>query len=76
MDIQRAAGDTSRDSEIIRRFMYSFKTSQWPEHVRIPDAFYDPRALAANRGDLAALHAKCVVLDDRDVFVSSANFTG
>ncbi|MGB6192324.1 MAG: phospholipase D-like domain-containing protein, partial [Terracidiphilus sp.] len=40
-----------------------------------PEIFYDPRALWADRSKRAALHAKCIVADGRDVFVSSANFT-
>ncbi len=40
-----------------------------------PEVFYDPRALSIDRTKRAALHAKCVVGDGRDVFVSSANFT-
>ena len=40
-----------------------------------PEVFYDPRAISADRYSRAALHAKCVVIDCRDVFVSSANFT-
>lgn len=75
LDIQRPAGDTSTDSEIVRRFMHRFATTQWPEGSRLPEVYYDPRALAANRADRAALHAKCVVVDDQEVFVSSANFT-
>jgi phosphatidylserine/phosphatidylglycerophosphate/cardiolipin synthase-like enzyme len=37
--------------------------------------YYDPRSLAFERGKCAALHAKCIVVDRRTVFVSSANFT-
>jgi len=75
LDIQRVAGDTSSDSEIVRRFMANFIQTQWPEHSRKPQVFYDPRALAVNRADRAALHAKCVIVDELEVFVSSANFT-
>ena len=75
LDIQRAAGDTSTDDEIVRRFMHRFITTQWPEGARLPEVYYDPRALAVDRAERAALHAKCVVVDNREVFVSSANFT-
>ncbi len=75
LDIQRPVGDTSADGEIIRRFMSRFATTQWPEGIRLPEVYYDPRALAMERNDRAALHAKCVVVDDKEVFVSSANFT-
>jgi len=41
----------------------------------LPDIFYDPRSLALPADKRASLHAKCVVVDRREVFVSSANFT-
>jgi phosphatidylserine/phosphatidylglycerophosphate/cardiolipin synthase-like enzyme len=75
LDIQRSAGDTSADTEIVQRFIYRFVTTQWPEGARLPEIYYDPRALSVDRVDRAALHAKCVVIDDQEVFVSSANFT-
>jgi phosphatidylserine/phosphatidylglycerophosphate/cardiolipin synthase-like enzyme len=37
--------------------------------------FYDPRSVTLEPGKAAALHAKCVVIDEFDLFVSSANFT-
>lgn len=44
----------------------------WP---RRPEICYDPRALALGTGGRASLHAKCVVVDHRWAFVTSANFT-
>lgn len=75
LEIQRSLGDTSSESAIVQRFMHRFVTTQWPENTRIPEVYYDPRALAVDRADRAALHAKCVVIDDKELFVSSANFT-
>ena len=75
LEIQRPAGDTSANSEIVQRFMHRFATTQWPEEAGLPEVYYDPRALAVDRAGRAALHAKCVVVDDQEVFVSSANFT-
>lgn len=74
-DIPRPKGDTSANSEIIARFVYRFKTHQWPIGSRLPAVFCDPRSLAANREKAACLHAKCIVVDTRKVFISSANFT-
>jgi phosphatidylserine/phosphatidylglycerophosphate/cardiolipin synthase-like enzyme len=37
--------------------------------------FYDPRSLARDAAQRSSLHAKCVVIDRRVAFVSSANFT-
>ncbi len=75
LDIQRSAGDTSANSEMVQRFMHRFATTQWPEGARLPEVYYDPRALTVDRADRAALHAKCIVVDNQEVFVSSANFT-
>jgi hypothetical protein len=75
LDIQRKPGDTSSSAELVRRFAHRFKTEEWPLGQPCPEVFYDPRALATDRSKRAALHAKCVVADCRDVFVSSANFT-
>lgn len=35
----------------------------------------DPRTLAINAANRAVLHAKCVVVEEAELFVSSANFT-
>lgn len=75
LDIQRAYGDTSATEELVRRFLYRFRTAEWPGDSRMPEIFFDPRALSAEKNDRAALHAKCVVVDGKAVFVSSANFT-
>ena len=48
--------------------------STWPGH-RMPEVFYDPRSLASGPGKRMSLHAKCVVVDNRWAFVTSANFT-
>lgn len=75
LDIQRKPGDTSSSAEIVRRFAHRFQSEEWPIGKSCPEIFYDPRALSPDRSKRAALHAKCVVADSRDVFVSSANFT-
>jgi phosphatidylserine/phosphatidylglycerophosphate/cardiolipin synthase-like enzyme len=74
-DIQRNPGDTSTPSELVARFAHSFRTHQWPIGKRLPEIFYDPRSLEFDRSKAAALHAKCVVVDRTELFVSSANFT-
>jgi phospholipase D-like protein len=75
LDIQRDAGDTSSLSEVVARFLEHFRRTQWPPGKRLPEIFYDPRSLAIASQHRAALHAKCVIIDARHVFVSSANFT-
>lgn len=75
LDIQRRDGDTSTSSELVRRFLHRFRSSEWPTKAPLSQIHYHPRSLALARQDRAALHAKCVVVDGKDVFVSSANFT-
>ncbi len=73
--IARAMGDTeTSDDEIVYRYAAGFLADHWPGG-RAPELFYDPRTLSKSFDQRAALHAKCVVVDDRVAFVSSANFT-
>jgi len=75
LDIQRPQGDTSVPREIVRRFAERFRTTQWPKGARLPEMHFDPRALEPDSLKRACLHAKCVVIDRKDLFISSANFT-
>jgi phosphatidylserine/phosphatidylglycerophosphate/cardiolipin synthase-like enzyme len=75
LDIQRRQGNTSAPAELVREFVQRFRTSQWPSGRPLPQVFYDPRSVTLESGKAAALHAKCVVIDEFDLFVSSANFT-
>ncbi len=75
LDIQRGPGDTSAATELMLRFAERFRSQQWPEDRPLPEVFFDPRSLETDPGQRACLHAKCVVVDERQVFVSSANFT-
>jgi phosphatidylserine/phosphatidylglycerophosphate/cardiolipin synthase-like enzyme len=75
LDIQRDHGDTSAASEVVMRFIDHFRRVQWPTSKRLPEIFYDPRSLEPDPHNRASLHAKCVIVDGRDLFVSSANFT-
>ncbi len=75
LDIQRGPGDTSAPSQLVRRFTNNFRTHQWPHDRPYPQLFYDPRTIELSPQKRASLHAKCVVVDNRSIFVSSANFT-
>jgi phosphatidylserine/phosphatidylglycerophosphate/cardiolipin synthase-like enzyme len=74
LDIQRGHGDTTTP-ELILRFAARFRSNQWPKDRPLPEVFFDPRSLESDSERRACLHAKCVVIDGKDVFVSSANFT-
>jgi len=73
LDIARKYGDTSLDSEIVRRFTQDFRKRHWP-WPELPKLYYDPRSLFLN-DQKASLHAKCVVIDRRIALITSANFT-
>jgi len=74
LDIPRKFGDTSLESEIVRRFAREFRERHWP-WPNSPRVFYDPRSLSDNPEHRSSLHAKCVVADRSAALVTSANFT-
>lgn len=57
-----------------KAFRETFVREHWPRKTRMPALYYDPesRKQGATR---ASLHAKCVVVDGRWAFITSANFT-
>jgi phosphatidylserine/phosphatidylglycerophosphate/cardiolipin synthase-like enzyme len=75
LDIQRGHGDSTTAPELILRFAARFRSDQWPKDRPLPEVFYYPRSLETDTERRTCMHAKCVVVDGRDVFVSSANFT-
>ena len=72
--IARPAGDTSLESEIVRRFAADFRKRHWP-WSNPPSLYFDARGLAQSASERASLHAKCVVVDRRAALITSANFT-
>lgn len=75
LDIARPDRDTTSSEILVSRFTQRFRESQWPRDCRLPAVFYDPRSVADEKPVRSSLHAKCVVVDAEQVFVSSANFT-
>jgi phosphatidylserine/phosphatidylglycerophosphate/cardiolipin synthase-like enzyme len=75
LNISRGDGDTTRAAILVSRYVERFKTTQWPSGSRLPIVYYDPRSVSDDGPVRSSLHAKCVVVDVKDVFVSSANFT-
>ena len=69
----RTTGNTSAADAIATRFAPDFKRN-WPG-TRRPDFCYDPRSVDQADGPGAVLHAKAVVHDREQVFVTSANLT-
>ena len=58
----------------VNGFRNHFITRLWPGR-RLPGLYYDPRSLHPDPTQRAILHAKCVIIDDMQVFLTSANFT-
>jgi phosphatidylserine/phosphatidylglycerophosphate/cardiolipin synthase-like enzyme len=75
LDIHRPQVDTTQASLLAHRFADRFKNAQWPKDRPLPEVFYDPRSLDISASEKSAMHAKCIVVDNRDLFISSANFT-
>ena len=74
LDVRRPDGDASSEDEVVRRFAARFKEKVWPGR-RLPELCYDPRAVDLDPHRRASLHAKCIVVDELQAFISSANFT-
>jgi len=75
LDVKREYRDTKTENEeILKAFIDRFKNEQWPGK-RFPEIYYDPRSLVKDPKNRSCLHAKCVVIDKKVSFVSSANFT-
>jgi phosphatidylserine/phosphatidylglycerophosphate/cardiolipin synthase-like enzyme len=74
LNVTRSHDDTRTEAEIVEEFRHRFIANHWTD-VRIPDLYYDPRALSVEATPKAVLHAKCIVIDERWSFVTSANFT-
>jgi phosphatidylserine/phosphatidylglycerophosphate/cardiolipin synthase-like enzyme len=73
LNIARPDNDSTPAEILVSRYAQRFRDSQWPKDCRLPAVFYDPRSLAEDKR--SSLHAKCVVVDAEQIFVSSANFT-
>jgi len=59
---------------LLTLFARAFLENDWPGR-RTPEVFYDPRGLSTESRPKAALHAKCVVADEEEALITSANFT-
>lgn len=74
VNIARPHGEHRAAAEVVADWAGRFRAAVWPGKV-LPAVFYDPRALVTDGPTRASMHAKCVVIDERIAFVTSANFT-
>ena len=75
LNIPRPDRDSTKSEILVSKFVERFRTTQWPKGSRLPKVYYDPRSVADEGRIRSSLHAKCVIVDHRHVFISSANFT-
>ena len=75
VNIERRPGEICLTSEIVGRFVHQFRQHHWPAQLRLPEIYYDVRSTVEKPTEAAVLHAKCIVIDGEELFVTSANFT-
>ena len=75
LNIERGYRDKTLSKVLVSQFRDRFVNEQWPEGCRLPEIYYYPRSLEMDYSMRASLHAKCIVVDGKRVFISSANFT-
>ena len=68
-------GEGQSEAAAVHRFLEDFRRWHWPDGAALPEIWYDPLSLLPHGESRAVAHAKCVVADNRYLFVSSANFT-
>lgn len=73
VDLKAAAHQAPDEARDADAWVERFRREHWPRDVRLPAIWYDPTTLDRTTG--TSLHAKCVVVDERWAFVTSANFT-
>lgn len=74
LDIEGVANTIAGGPAHAAKRIAEFYEKNWPFEGPRPDVYYDPRT-AVPGPPWVSLHAKCVVVDERWSFVSSANFT-
>lgn len=74
LNVKRRYNDKTPANTLLREFSENFRNQVWTGQ-RLPEVFHDPRSLELSGFSNACLHAKCVVVDEERVFITSANFT-
>lgn len=74
LNVHRPHYSEAPESVLLREFANTFRQEIWPGQ-RLPEVFHDPRVLSLDWNSKACLHAKCIVVDEEQVLITSANFT-
>jgi phosphatidylserine/phosphatidylglycerophosphate/cardiolipin synthase-like enzyme len=73
LDPLKQARTASADA-FAREVLTLFREVHWPYEEPAPALYFDPRT--ADKHIFASLHAKCLIVDEEHVLITSANFTG
>jgi phosphatidylserine/phosphatidylglycerophosphate/cardiolipin synthase-like enzyme len=75
-EIARKQDDERDEADLVAAFVDNFRRNLWPGE-RLPTIYYDERSARpwAQTREHSCMHAKCIVVDDEQVFVTSANFS-
>lgn len=75
-EIKREQDDERSEAQLVRGFVDNFRRNLWPGE-RLPTIYYDERSVRpwAQTRERSCMHAKCIAVDDEQVFVTSANFS-
>jgi hypothetical protein len=74
LNVQRPHRNQESETVLLRTFAETFRNEIWCGN-RLPEVFHDPRSLSTEPGPKACLHAKCIVVDEDRLLITSANFT-
>ncbi len=74
VNLPSKTGYAADEKADVAAYRETFVREDWPANTRMPAVYYDPES--RNQGSSrTSLHAKCVVVDGRWAFITSANFT-
>jgi phosphatidylserine/phosphatidylglycerophosphate/cardiolipin synthase-like enzyme len=62
------------DAAALAKYVRSFWKYHWPWSLR-PRVYYYPRGALQDKATRACQHAKCILVDGKTAFITSANFT-
>lgn len=74
VNLASQGGPSAGERAGVAEYLGRFARDHWPEDLPLPALYYDPEAFQLGSAR-TSLHAKCVVVDERWAFVTSANFT-
>jgi phosphatidylserine/phosphatidylglycerophosphate/cardiolipin synthase-like enzyme len=74
LNVKREYRDQRPDSVLLREFAERFRAKVWSGD-RLPEVYHDPRSLVLGGRVKACLHAKCLVVDQYETLITSANYT-